>query len=108
MSSAAKQILKNKFQALSKIRSEIFGTNFNPEGKRTGAKILRQRLVGPTVSNYYNDPNLIQFRHLKAIYPQFDFVNEEEEYRLTMVAARKRRGKGAPAKTKGGDKKKKK
>lgn len=76
-----------KFQALAKIRSEIFGTNFNPDGARTGAKVLRKKLVGPTIANYYNNPDMIKFKHLKKLFPQFSFVNEDEEYRLTMVAA---------------------
>lgn len=99
--------LKTKFQALAKIRAGIFGTTFNPEGVRTGAKILRKRLVGPTVASYYKNADIIKFKHLKSLYPQFNFVDEDEEYRLLMVAARKRRGKGTPAKKKEAEKKKK-
>lgn len=97
----SRQLLKQKFQALTKIKAEIYGNNYNPENIRTGAKVLRKRLVGPTVANYYNNPDFLRFKDLKKLFPQFNFVDLEEQYRLTMVAARKRRGKGAPKKKSG-------
>ncbi|KAJ0328028.1 hypothetical protein COL5a_005232 [Colletotrichum fioriniae] len=38
---------------LMKAQCEVFATVFNPEGVRTGNKILRQRLKGPAIADYY-------------------------------------------------------
>lgn len=80
-------LLKNRLQALEKLRCLIFGTNFNPENKRTGAKVLRKRLVGPTISNYYNRVDFLGFKDISKMFPQFNFVDLDEQYRLSMVAA---------------------
>ncbi|KAK1689857.1 mitochondrial ribosomal subunit S27-domain-containing protein [Colletotrichum godetiae] len=38
---------------LMKAQCEVFATVYNPEGLRTGNKILRQRLKGPAIADYY-------------------------------------------------------
>ncbi|KAI8063300.1 mitochondrial ribosomal subunit S27-domain-containing protein [Gongronella butleri] len=85
---------------LAQLRSSVFGTVYNPTASRTGNKILRQRLVGPVMTQY-NPKQLAHFRDLKALYPELDLINVEEKKRLDEIAQRKRRGKGAPKKGQG-------
>ncbi|CDO94798.1 unnamed protein product [Kluyveromyces dobzhanskii CBS 2104] len=89
---------KSRLLKLAEISAKIFDQNFNPTNARTGSKILAQRLKGPAISNYYGNPDFIKFKQLKKLYPGMNFVDEEEQYRLTMLELRKRRGKGAPTK----------
>lgn len=42
-----------RLQELFKLRSQIFQTTFNPESLRTGSKVLKARLRGPTMLRYY-------------------------------------------------------
>lgn len=93
-------VSKERFLKVAELSAKIFDQNFNPSGVRTGSQILAKRLKGPTVANYYGDPDLLRFRHLRTLYPGFKFADLDEEYRLTMLEARKRRGKGAPKKKK--------
>ncbi|KAL2265551.1 hypothetical protein VTJ83DRAFT_6651 [Remersonia thermophila] len=95
---------------LMRARCELFGTTFNPEGLRTGNKILRQRLKGPALASYY-PRKLVTLRDFQREFEplQLEVENEEEQDRLEHIAALKARGKGAPKKKReagGGDKKK--
>lgn len=58
---------------------------FNPERTRTGNKILRQRLKGPSVAAYY-PRRVATFKDLRALYPDLDTWDEDEEDRLEHVA----------------------
>lgn len=89
---------KSRLLKLAEVSAKIFDQNFNPTNARTGAKILSQRLKGPSIAKYYGNPDFLKFKHLKKLYPGMNFVDEEEQYRLTMIDLRKRRGKGAPTK----------
>lgn len=104
-------VLKGRLLKVAEVSAKVFDQNFNPTGARTGAKILSQRLKGSTIASYYGDPDFLKFKHLKKLYPDFSFADLQEEYRLSMIEARKRRGKGAPKKKKeasgGGSKTKK-
>lgn len=91
---------KSRLLKLAEVSAKIFDQNFNPTAARTGSKILSKRLKGDSIASYYGNPDFLKFKHLKALYPGFNFVDQEEEYRITMNEARKRRGKGAPAKKK--------
>lgn len=91
---------KNRLLKVAEVSARVFNQNFNPSGVRTGSKILSQRLKGPAIASYYGDPDFLKFKHLKTLYPEFQFCDLDEEYRLTMIEARKRRGKGAPKKLK--------
>lgn len=93
-------IPKDRILKVAQISAKIFDQHFNPLAVRTGSKILSSRLKGKSISSYYGNPDFIKFKHLKKIYPGFNFVDEEEEYRLSMIELRKRRGKGAPPKKK--------
>lgn len=82
---------------LTQTACKIFSTVYNPTAVRSGNKILRERLVGPSVSSYYPQP-LIHFRDIKAAVPQLKLIDTDEKERLDEIARRKRRGKGAPKK----------
>ena len=91
---------KARLLKVAELSAKIFDQNFNPSGIRTGSKILNERLKGPSVASYYGNPDILKFRHLKTLYTDIEFVDLEEQYRLSMVEAKKRRGKGAPKKMK--------
>ncbi|KAH3899088.1 probable Mitochondral 37S ribosomal protein S27 [Saccharomycodes ludwigii] len=93
-------IPKNRLLKLAETSARIFDQNFNQTNVRTGAKILSKRLKGPSIAEYYGNPDFIKFKHLKILYPDFNFVDKNEEYRLSMNQAKRRRGKGAPPKKK--------
>lgn len=82
---------------LAQLSSKIFDTVYNPTAARTGNKILRQRLLGPSLTQYHPTP-LVHFRDIKALYPELGLVDVDEQARLDEIARRKRRGKGAPKK----------
>ena len=64
---------------------------------RQGGKILRQRLKGHILAQYY-PPRVRPIQELRREYPGLDFIDEDEETRLRGVEERKERGKGAPKK----------
>ena len=91
-------ILPSRLRALIQLRCSIFQTSYNPQGLRTGAKYLRQRLRGPSMLAYYPASlNLSQFIRQNL---DMEMVNEDAEERLVDVMERRKRGKGAPKKAK--------
>ncbi|KAK1761163.1 mitochondrial ribosomal subunit S27-domain-containing protein [Echria macrotheca] len=89
---------------LMKARCQLFSTTFNPDGIRTGNKVLRQRLRGPALVQYYPGrlPGIKELRQAFAS-QGLDCIDEAEEDRLEHIEGLKARGKGAPKKKKGGD-----
>lgn len=85
-------------RALTKLRCKIFQTTYNPQGLRTGAKYLRQRLRGPSMMAYY--PTTLNLSRFIRQNPDMEMVNEDAEERLVDVYERRKRGKGAPKKAK--------
>ncbi|ELQ43395.1 pumilio-family RNA binding repeat protein [Pyricularia oryzae Y34] len=86
---------------LMKAQCEVFSTAYNPEGVRTGNKILRQRLRGPALAAYY-PRRVVTLRDLrKELGQEFMIEDEAEEDRLLKIEELKARGKGAPKKKKG-------
>ncbi|KAI6491965.1 hypothetical protein MCOR11_006864 [Pyricularia oryzae] len=86
---------------LMKAQCEVFSTAYNPEGVRTGNKILRQRLRGPALTAYY-PRRVVTLRDLrKELGQEFMIEDEAEEDRLLKIEELKARGKGAPKKKKG-------
>ncbi|KAI8140245.1 mitochondrial ribosomal subunit S27-domain-containing protein [Fennellomyces sp. T-0311] len=85
---------------LSQLSCKIFQNVYNPSAARTGNKVLRQRLLGPTMTAYHPQ-KLVHFRDIKALYPDLGLVDLDEKARLDEIARRKRRGKGAPKKGQG-------
>lgn len=73
-------------------RAAIFGHAVNPTGKRAATKLLRKKLVGEQVAQWYpydikrDDPLVME---------------REEKERLAKLGMLKRRGKGPPKKGQG-------
>ncbi len=59
-------------------RCELFSTTFNPEGIRTGNKILRQRLKGPALASYYPRKQ-ITFREFQQEFKSLELEVEDED-----------------------------
>ncbi|KAF7724916.1 hypothetical protein EC973_000575 [Apophysomyces ossiformis] len=85
---------------LAQLSCKIFQNVYNPTAARTGNKVLRQRLIGPSLTQYHPQ-KLVHFRDIKALYPSLNLIDMDEKERLDEIARRKRRGKGAPKKGQG-------
>ncbi|KDQ59804.1 hypothetical protein JAAARDRAFT_68375 [Jaapia argillacea MUCL 33604] len=101
--------------SLTRLRSSIFQTAYNPSSIRTGAKYLRRRLRGPSMIKYY-PMRLTILEMMKGVSTKtgkengvvkYNAAGEEEDMRvwdenelqrLRDVEDRKMRGKGAPKK----------
>ncbi|KAI4203871.1 MAG: hypothetical protein LQ350_001493 [Teloschistes chrysophthalmus] len=90
---------KSRILDLMKVQCRIFSMTFNPTSTRTGNKILRQRLKGPSVASYY-PRRAATIKDLTNLYPDLQTWDEDEEERLEFLAYKKARGKGAPKKKK--------
>ncbi|KAF2404817.1 hypothetical protein EJ06DRAFT_579368 [Trichodelitschia bisporula] len=88
---------RSRILDLMRAQCRIFNTTFNPTGQRQGGKVLRQRLRGPAIVDYY-PPRVRVVQELKRAYPTWEFEDEEEDDRLESIKMRKQRGKGAPKK----------
>ena len=77
----------------------IFSTTFNPDRIRTGNKILRQRLKGHVLAEYY-PRKLVTIADVAKAYKKhgMETYDEDELERLEDLERRKARGKGAPKK----------
>ncbi|KAF9915776.1 hypothetical protein BX616_005382 [Lobosporangium transversale] len=91
----------NKLALLNKISCAIFGNVYNPQNIRTGNKILRQRLIGPTINSYYPNVKQIKLREITRMVPEMNLIDQTEKTRLEDLAERKKRGKGPPKKGQG-------
>ncbi|CCH41452.1 Mitochondral 37S ribosomal protein S27 [Wickerhamomyces ciferrii] len=108
---------KARLLELVKLRCKVFNENYNPTNIRTGSKILSSKLKGPTVKDYYGNPEILSLRQVQGLHPEMKFADPAEVYRLKIHASyvllyfdylkfkiltfpprRKRRGKGAPKK----------
>ncbi|KAK4058743.1 mitochondral 37S ribosomal protein S27 [Microbotryomycetes sp. JL221] len=89
-----------RLQQLTKLRSEIFGTTFNPDSLRTGSKVLKARLRGPAMLRYYGD-RLSGWASLNKAFPGLNLIDHTENQRLVDLEARRRRGKVTPKKGQG-------
>ncbi|KAK5997123.1 Mitochondrial 37S ribosomal protein S27 [Cladobotryum mycophilum] len=83
---------------LMKAQCQVFATTYNPEGKRMGNKILRQRLKGPALAAYY-PRKLATIKDVKREFgPVLGTWDESEEDRFEYIEELKQRGKSAPKK----------
>ena len=82
---------------LQQVRCQIFNTIFNPTHQRLGNKILRQRLKGEKLAEYY-PPRISVMRELRKAYPDWGVIDEDEDYRVHSLQLKKERGKGTPKK----------
>lgn len=69
-----------RLQTLNKLRTTIFGTTYNPESLRTGSKILKARLRGPTMLRYYGE-RMSGWAALNAQVPGLELPDVVEETR---------------------------
>lgn len=69
-----------RLQALTKLRSEVFGTTYNPESLRTGSKVLKARLRGPAMLRYYGQ-RISGWAGLNAAVPNLQLRDIAEETR---------------------------
>ncbi|CAN4103088.1 unnamed protein product [Withania somnifera] len=79
-------------EGVAEARARIFGHVLNPTGQRSSHKILRKKLIGDKVSQWYphdimKDDPLVMAR--------------QEQERLSKLEMLKRRGKGPPKKGQG-------
>ncbi|KAK3034098.1 hypothetical protein RJ639_034078 [Escallonia herrerae] len=79
-------------RGVTEARARIFGHVLNPTGQRSPHKILRKKLIGDKVAQWYphdikKDDPLVMAR--------------EEQERLSKLEMLKRRGKGPPKKGQG-------
>ncbi|CDO52359.1 hypothetical protein DV495_000971 [Geotrichum candidum] len=86
---------------LTKLSKQIFHESFNPEQTRRGTRVLRSALRGPQVANYYYPNYFPTFKQMRLTHPDLYLVDMKEQYRLDINNDRRRRGKGAPPKSKG-------
>ncbi|KAI5477935.1 hypothetical protein MNV49_005724 [Pseudohyphozyma bogoriensis] len=93
----------SRLLALTKLRTQIFGTTFNPANLRIGSKVLKARLRGPSMLQYYG-PRLTGFASLNAQIPDLALVDPLEEQRLIDLETRRKRGKVTPKKGNSRDK----
>ena len=91
-------VAPSRLAALTRLRSVVFQTSYNPTSQRTGAKYLKRRLRGPAMVDYY--PEQLSISLLNKQFEGLNLVDEAEEQRLQDVADKKKRGKGAPKKAK--------
>lgn len=70
--------------SVSQLGTQVFNTTFNPTNLRTGNKVLRQRLRGPALLDYYlkRGPTI---KDMKKMWPEMRFVDEDEEQRVQAV-----------------------
>ncbi|KAJ2902352.1 mitochondral 37S ribosomal protein S27 [Zalerion maritima] len=97
--SVPKARIVEQARILDLTRCGIFSTTFNPTRIRTGNKILRQRLRGPSLVSYY--PKLeFTLREFKDEFAKLDLemIDEEEDDRDEHLEGLKFRGKNAPKK----------
>lgn len=79
-----------RLQALARASCNIFSSTYNPTASRNGNKILRQRLRGPALLDYYPTENVSLQTIIKS-FPELKLLDEAEEIRKADVDARKRR-----------------
>jgi len=82
---------------LQRAQCRIFNTTFNPTHERIGGKILRQRLKGSILAQYY-PPRVRPIQELRKAFPDWEVWDEKEAIREDGIEKRKKRGKGAPKK----------
>ncbi|KAH9961012.1 mitochondrial ribosomal subunit S27-domain-containing protein [Russula dissimulans] len=91
-------VTPSRLAALTRLRSVVFQTSYNPTSQRTGAKYLKRRLRGPSMVEYY--PTQLSISSINREFQGLNLIDEDEEQRLQDVADKKKRGKGAPKKAK--------
>jgi hypothetical protein len=81
------------------VQCRVFNTTYNPQGLRLGTRILHERLKGEAVASYY-PPRIGTIKQLRALYPEFELMDEKEEDWLEHLTIARSRGKENPKKKK--------
>lgn len=73
---------------LLRTQCTLFSSTFNPTRARTGNKVLRQRLKGPSIAAYYPRRQGTTFKDLKEAYKPMGLEtwDDDEEDRLEGLA----------------------
>ncbi|XP_010529311.1 PREDICTED: 28S ribosomal protein S33, mitochondrial [Tarenaya hassleriana] len=79
-------------QGVTEARARIFGHMLNPTGERSPHKLLRKKLIGKKVAEWYP-------YDIKQDFPEI--MAKQEQERLSKLEMLKRRGKGPPKKGQG-------
>ncbi|KAL8922507.1 MAG: hypothetical protein Q9208_005129 [Pyrenodesmia sp. 3 TL-2023] len=74
-------VARSRILDLTKVQCRIFSATFNPDRIRTGNKVLRERLKGPSVAAYY-PRRVATFKDLQKLYPDLETWDDDEEDRL--------------------------
>ncbi|KAF2008767.1 hypothetical protein BU24DRAFT_429073 [Aaosphaeria arxii CBS 175.79] len=90
-------VARERILALMKTQCRVFNTTYNPQGLRLGTHILHERLKGPAVASYY-PPRIGTIRHLRALYPQYEVMDDKEEDWAEHHTIARSRGKATPKK----------
>lgn len=73
-------VAPGRLLALARLRSTVFGTTWNPESLRTGSKVLKARLRGPSMLRYYGE-RFSGFAGLNRAIPDLELKDVAEETR---------------------------
>lgn len=68
------------------VTSNLFSTILNPAATRNGNKVLRQRLRGSVMRNYYPESG-IKIQSVSRAFPELQLLDEAEEIRKSDVEA---------------------
>ncbi|KAF3940724.1 hypothetical protein ABW19_dt0204026 [Dactylella cylindrospora] len=68
----------------AQVSCRVFNTTFNPTGERTGNKVLRERLKGPSMMEYYPKQQFSVAQFMRG-FPDLWMSDEKEEYRVQKV-----------------------
>ncbi|KAL8908495.1 MAG: hypothetical protein Q9207_000801 [Kuettlingeria erythrocarpa] len=74
-------VARSRILELMKVQCRIFSSTFNPDRIRTGNKVLRERLKGPSVAAYY-PRRLATIKDLRKLYPDLETWDDDEDDRL--------------------------
>lgn len=97
--SLLKKVSQAKIRQVQELSARIFGESYNPDQVRNGAEVLAAPLKGSTIASYYGDNDSAPtFKDFKKWFPELKLIDPKEQYRLLMVALRKKRNKGPPKK----------
>ncbi|KAF1915571.1 mitochondrial ribosomal subunit S27-domain-containing protein [Ampelomyces quisqualis] len=88
---------RSRILDLIRAQCRVFNTTYNPERLRLGSRILHQRLKGPQVAAYY-PPRIGTTKQLRALYPHYEILDEDEEDWLEHLQVARSRGKATPKK----------
>jgi hypothetical protein len=81
------QILCETKADTAQAQCQLFSTTFNPEGLRLGNKVLRKRLLGPTLTAWY-PPKLVTHKDMLREFAPYELTvdDQKEDQRRDHIA----------------------